>query len=449
MRTRKIPLLVPFLLVACSALLVAVFVIYARNVILFFTNWAHENGNSVAVDGNGNIVIMGEFSGVADFDPGPAVVQIASDGELSNFVSKFDSDGRFQWVKTWGDRLTQPADIDVDADDNIYATGIFFNSIDLGKGHYAESSNSWSVYVCKLKPDGNVVWVRSWKDNGGFLPSNLTIEDNRTIQILSYFEGTTDFDPGPTLDEHTAKGRLERYTSSFNPDGTFLGVETGQLTFETGSVLAFDTAGSMYAAGYFYRRLDEVLGLHYLGSDSGVVGPTSNQRSGLYIGKLNAAGVLLWVQTWGDIQFVGMGDLALDTSANIYIAGSFADTVDFDPGEGISERSSMRNSNILLRDLDIRDVFLVKLDSNGNFLWVRTWGESGWDRGDGVSLDENGSVYVTGEFHGSVDFDPGPEVERRRSTGNNDIFLSKYDSNGNFLWVLTWGGRNAVMEGSD
>ena len=96
------------------------------------------------------------------------------------------------------------------------------------------------------------------------------------------------------------------------------------------------------------------------------------------------------------------------------------------------------------------DAFLVIYDLNGNFQWVRTWGGSQYDDGPGVAVDEtSGSVYVCG-MYGSQDinFDP---TENTDSNGAQhpasddssmllDIFLTKFDADGNWQWVRTWGG---------
>jgi hypothetical protein len=72
--------------------------------------------------------------------------------------------------------------------------------------------------------------------------------------------------------------------------------------------------------------------------------------------------------------------------------------------------------------------------------WARTWGGSDSDEGYSVAIDGSGNVYVTGEFEDTVDFDPGAGVDSHASNGMWDVFLSKFDPNGNFVWARTWGG---------
>jgi len=89
-----------------------------------------------------------------------------------------------------------------------------------------------------------------------------------------------------------------------------------------------------------------------------------------------------------------------------------------------------------------RDSFLSKFDSSGGFLWARTWGGSSTDASYSVDVDGSGSVYVTGAFREIVDFDPGSGVKNHTSNGAPDVFLSKFDSSGGFLFAKVWGGTD-------
>jgi hypothetical protein len=124
-----------------------------------------------------------------------------------------------------------------------------------------------------------------------------------------------------------------------------------------------------------------------------------------------------------------------DDSGNIYITGYFENTVDFDPGPSINNLQSTRGF----------DAYLSKFDSSGYYLWTRTWGGRGWDKGNGIAFDPTGYIYITGEFGERVDFDPGLGTDWQDSYGYNDIFLSKFDLDGNFIWAQTWGGRNPLV----
>jgi hypothetical protein len=137
-----------------------------------------------------------------------------------------------------------------------------------------------------------------------------------------------------------------------------------------------------------------------------------------------------WARTWGGTGFgAPYGKVALDNSGNIYVVGSYGGTMDFDPGPGIDERTSSDGS----------DLFLSKFNQEGVFQWALTWGGPGYDEFRDITIDNNGCILVTGEFSGVVDFDPGPGVYDQGVDGDHRPFISKFDSDGNFLWAITWG----------
>ncbi len=115
-----------------------------------------------------------------------------------------------------------------------------------------------------------------------------------------------------------------------------------------------------------------------------------------------------------------------DAYGNIYVAGVFRGTVDFDPGQPNLPIPS-NGSN--------KDIFVVKTDRYGNFIWVNTFGSTGEEILGDMELDSIGNVYLTGSFAGITDFDGGPGVVNRTPVGTSDIFLWKADPNGNFLNV--------------
>ena len=114
-------------------------------------------------------------------------------------------------------------------------------------------------------------------------------------------------------------------------------------------------------------------------------------------------------------------------------AGYFGGTVDFDPGTGTFNLTAAGN----------RDIFLSKLDSNGDFVWARSMGDTGEDTGMGITVDNTGNVYTTGPFEATVDFDPGTGVFNVTQTHPimPDTFVLKLDSGGNFVWARSMMGE--------
>lgn len=144
---------------------------------------------------------------------------------------------------------------------------------------------------------------------------------------------------------------------------------------------------------------------------------------------------LSWARQMGGTSWDQGNANVVDASGNVYITGYFDGTADFDPGPGTFNLSSAGGS---------RDIFILKLDALGNFLWARRIGGStGFDQGNSIAVDAAGNVYTTGEFQGVlVDFDPGAGVSTLSAVGGYDIFVSKLDASGNFVWARRLGGSS-------
>jgi hypothetical protein len=125
-----------------------------------------------------------------------------------------------------------------------------------------------------------------------------------------------------------------------------------------------------------------------------------------------------------------------DASGNVYTIGQFAGTVDFDPGVGVFNLTSVSS---------YYDIFLSKLDQNGNFLWAKTIGGSLTEDAIDLHVDALSNIYITGTFKGTVDFDPSGGVSNLSSiSGFVDVFICKFDGNGNFVWAKNIGGSADV-----
>jgi hypothetical protein len=137
-----------------------------------------------------------------------------------------------------------------------------------------------------------------------------------------------------------------------------------------------------------------------------------------------------WRLAWGgEGVYDRAHDTCVDPDGNIYVIGIFGFDVDFDPGPGVARRE-MQNA-----------YFLSKFSPGGEFQWVRTWEGANINVEPCVAAGDDGSVYVTGWFHGAeVDLDPGP-ADSGHTAVQNHSFLSRFDRDGNFYWVKTWGGE--------
>ena len=124
-------------------------------------------------------------------------------------------------------------------------------------------------------------------------------------------------------------------------------------------------------------------------------------------------------------------EMVLDGNDNAIVVGAWKGTADFDPGP---------NTEVLTATGTSHDIFVSKIDPNGNLVWVETFGGIGEDHAFACDVDQSGNVYVTGTYNGVFDWEPGGGVSNGGIFGLSDIFILKLDANGTFQWVETLGG---------
>jgi len=147
--------------------------------------------------------------------------------------------------------------------------------------------------------------------------------------------------------------------------------------------------------------------------------------------KFDSIGTFVWAKTIRGAYEDRVHDLNIDSSRNLYLTGRFSGIADFDPGDGVEERTAAG---------EYTDIYVLKLDPDGQFLWVNTIGAEKIELGYASTCDSSGNVFATGMFYETVDFDPGTGVDEHTSHIFPDTYLTKYDSDGNYLWTRTWGG---------
>jgi hypothetical protein len=131
-------------------------------------------------------------------------------------------------------------------------------------------------------------------------------------------------------------------------------------------------------------------------------------------------------------------DMCVDSSDNIIIVGDFAGTVDFDPSAVVNAKTSTGPT----------DAYVAKYNSNGELVWVQTFGNYNYSYANGVDCDSNGNIYFTGRFTNNIDIDPsGNTYTLVTNSSFQQSYLTKLDSLGNFVWVdynFTYWGSDAT-----
>ncbi len=392
---------------------------------------------SVAVDAEGNVYTTGYFEGTADFDPGAGTFNLTSAGKDDIFVSKLDASGNFVWAKRIGGSSDDTGEsIAVDADGDIYITGSFsetvdFDPSDAGVSELTSAASSvggvTDVFVTKLSASGDFVWAKSMGGSSTDMGFSVAVDDSKNVYTTGRFSQTADFDPGAgTFELSSANNSDDIFVSKLSSSGDFVWAKRmGGTSDDRGLALAVDGSGNVYTTGYFGRTVDFDPG-------DGTFELTTAGNDDIFVSKLSASGDFVWAKRMGGSEKDRGESVALDDAGNVHITGYFTGTADFDPSESGTENLTSAGS---------RDIFVSKLSTSGNFVWAKRMGGDSFDVGGAsVAVDASGNVYTTGTFTNTADFDPGNGVSNLTSKGTFDIFVSKLDASGNFVWVGQLGG---------
>jgi hypothetical protein len=388
-----------------------------------------DGGYGITTGNSGNVYITGCFRNTVDFNPTSGDLHTPS-GQNDVFLSKFDSLGNFEWTHTWGGSdIDEGCGVSTDNSGNIYVTGEFQDTVDFdpagGDPHTSEGARD--VFLSKFNSSGNFEWVRTWGGLEWDCGTGVTTDSSGNVYVIGYFEDTVDFNPAGG-DRDTSNGYRDVFLSKFDSSGNFKWARTwGGVYRDSGSEVTCDNLGNVYVTGYFKGTVD----LNPTGGDQ----HTSDKYGDAFLTKFDSSGNFDWARTWGWSKTDKGVGVITDNLGSVYVTGCFETgllegAVDFNPDGGAPYKSN-----------GLTDVFLSKFDSSGTFDWARVWGGSSHDCGTGVAADSSGNVYVTGYFHGTVDFNPAGG-ECHASKGPRDAFISRFNSSGNFDWVCTWGGAS-------
>ncbi len=406
--------------------------------------WAVNSGGnnsdkalSVCIDNLGNVITTGYFTGTVDFDPGVNTFYLTSNSS-DTYIQKLDPNGNFIWAiatSSNGIGVGAGKSVTVDQSGNIYATGYFSGSADFDPGIGVQnliSNGSMDIFIIKISPIGNLIWAQSYGNGNYDEGVAIELDNNNNIQIIGGFCSTIDFDFGPGVRNFTSKSIRDIFNLKLDSSGNYIWANSIGNNFKGGcfgNSIAIDNNGYLYTVGYFRETMD-------FDPNNGISTFTANNLDwGGFVQKLDSVGNYQWANVMTG-QLLGIGgcypySTKTDQYSNLITVGDFSGTIDFDPSTNIS----------LLNGNGSSDIFIQKSDSSGNLIWAKAIGGIGEDHCYSVTTDLIGSIYLTGFFIGTVDFDPGQSIYNVAANSSfingSAIFILKLDANGNFQWVQT------------
>lgn len=360
--------------------------------------------NALSTDDFGNLYAGGTFKGTVDFDPGAGIAELTSNNTSSDgFVAKFNAAGEFIWARKFGSgRNCEVRALAADQWGNIHSTGNFMGAIDFNPGTDTFTLTTVpltqaDIFVSKLDSAGNFVWAKRFEGNANGVDraDAITVDLEGNVFTTGNFRGTLDFDPGPGTSFRTIQGGVDAFLSKLDSAGNFSWVKhIGGPDGQEGFSLTHDSLYNVYITGTFQQTANFDIG----GNNTFLSAINSYDA---FVAKYDSAGVLAWVKQFGGNNQEHGRSITLDKNLNVYTAGEFRDTVDFDPGVGAFKLVPNKVLNTYLPD-----VYLSKLSNDGDFVWAKKISGNRSEFVSGIRVDNSMNVYTVGYFQSdSCDFD--------------------------------------------
>lgn len=376
-----------------------------------------ESVVSLNFDHLGNPVISGTFaSPVVDFDPGVGVFYLNTTSSDA-YILKLDPQGDFINAIAYGGAGAPFCnDFCFDSIGNIYLTGSFFNTADFDPGVATVNRTSvgnTDIFVLKLDSLWNYQWVRTFGGPGSDIGNDITIDSTGNILIAGEFEGTVDFQPGPGTFNLSSQGDVDAFLALYTNTGFLTSaLRFGGGGYDVSSKIATDPTGSIYLLGTFTGSVDFDPG-------PGISNMVSNSFSrDAFLIKINSSLNLVWRVSFGSNGIDYGKSIDIDPACNIYIAGTFVNTIDLDPGPG---------TNFVTANAGGYYSFLVKIDSSSIYQWSQVIESSIGVTCFDVSYTTGGFLNSTGSFTNSANFNLPSNTTLSGSSAT--IFVAKYHTN--------------------
>jgi hypothetical protein len=386
--------------------------------------------HSVVTDNNNNIILTGYFSNTCDFDPGASVAVKTSNGGRDAYIAKYDSSGNFQWVITYGsDSLDDAFNLDVDAQGNIYWTGVIEGTVTVGTTTFTTQVED--VVFGKISPSGTILWVKQVGGSGIDEGSGIILDNNGDIIHTGYFQTTVDFDPNAGVSNLTSSGGFDTYFGKYDTSGNLIWMKKiGGPGVDIGAPggISIDNLNNIYIAGNAGVNCD-------YDPNAGTVTHIMNGTTDWFVAKYDNNGNHILSFTVGGTGQDQAHRLTTDNQQNIYVTGWFRISANFNPnGTALTLTGNCTGGG--------HDGYIAKYNSSGICQWAKQFGgvvngNNQLTLGTSVKLLNEQQVVFSGRFHGNNAFASIPISPTTNSNGASDMFICLLDSNGNYQSVLT------------
>ena len=320
------------------------------------------------------------------------------------------------WIRNCGSAASDEAmDISPDANGNSYTTGYFSASALFGT-LTVNSSGVTDVFLTKTDANGQVLWVQKGGGPGPDRGLGVKADAQGNTVVTGYFYNSATFGTQTV----NSSGLQDVFIAKYDNAGNLLWVQSaGGAAADIGNAVTFDNNGNVLITGEFSGTA--TFGSFTLTSMNGSVD--------VFTAKLDANGNFLWAKKGSAPQIDRGLDVGCDASGNVYVTGQFTDTITFD----VTHFNNMYNA-----------IFLIKYNSSGTEQWFRVIGGGTQGVANGLTVDANNNILLTGDFMGTLTFYSCPTNITLSNTYPSRIFAASYTAAGNLTWKYSAGSNDVV-----
>jgi gliding motility-associated-like protein len=347
-----------------------------------------DEGNFIMLDENDHLVVTGRFEGIVDFDPGPEVFTLTSQGSSADiFVAKYSTDGDLIWARSLGSEGgDDPGGLAIDPLGAIFIAGDFGDVGTLQPGNTPVTSNG--NFICKLSSNGTFQWAINI---GSANIQAIALSATNDILITGEFSGTVDFDPGVGIEELYAFVD-HIFIAMYTHDGEYAwAYNIGSGDYDSqGTAITTDASGAVFVTGYYSEDMDFDPGAGTFILDGNINGLA-------FILKLANDGSFAWADRFDAYESRG-SDVKADADGNVWILG------DTNPEGPWS-------------------TFIAVFDSDGEEIVYEEFGTDCF--GNSLALGATGEAFITGWFQDYSDFDFESGETGFSPIGSQDLYVMK------------------------
>lgn len=377
----------------------------------------------MAVDKTGNVYITGNFASNVDFD-GTAGTSSFNSTTGRMFLVKYDAAGHFLWAKNFGDNTgSLPLAIAIDGQGNVYITGYYTGTCDFDPSAgtmIPPATMDRNLFLAKYNSSGNLLWLNYFDAPGSQYAHDLVVDRYNNVYLGGAYEQSVDFDPSSAtaiLNTAHCNAFLAKYASS----GSLIWVKDFVSSEEsTVFSIALDKNEHPVLTGRFTDSVD-------IDPGAGHYWIESNGFYDFFVARYDDYGNFKNGGSTGSPDYDNATDIVVNSLGNVYIAGSFSGSCDFNLGTGTH----------LLTNLAYDDGFVAKFDSTFALQWAYRLASDGWDSGDDMTLDSYENLLVTGSFNPYVSdfiYENLSGSDTIEHDAGSDGFILRYAPDGEVTW---------------